>query len=62
MCTLGFLPIGMVFPEGSEISVTEMEFNRATEVGIPQLCFLLDENYAWLPHHIEGESQKTKLT
>jgi hypothetical protein len=32
-------------PKGSEISITEMEYNRATEKGIPKLIFLMDRNH-----------------
>jgi len=38
-------------PDGSEISVTEMEYNRAVERKIPRLLFLMDEEH---PVTVEG--------
>src|SRR3712207_2051507 len=32
-------------PPGSEISVTEMEYNRAVERGIPRLIFLMHDDH-----------------
>ena len=34
-------------PIGSDISITEMEFNRATENGIPCFCFFVAEDFEW---------------
>lgn len=48
-------------PIGSEISITEMEFNQARSLKIPCLCFLVDENFQWTADHIEGEPGKSKL-
>src|SRR5689334_17008423 len=36
-------------PDGSAISITEMEFNRATERKIERLCFLIDDTYTEWP-------------
>jgi hypothetical protein len=49
-------------PEGSEISITEMEFDRASKNGIPRLCFLIDESYPWTPQYIDSEPNKNKLS
>lgn len=48
-------------PEGSDISITEIEFNRARANGIECLCFMVDENTPWLVSHIEDEPGRTKL-
>src|SRR4051794_9607382 len=42
-------------PEEYNISITEMEFNRATENAIPRLCFLVDERMDWPTQYIEEE-------
>jgi hypothetical protein len=48
-------------PAGSDLSITEMEFDRATARGIPRLCFLIDESTPWPPEHIEQEPGQAKL-
>ncbi len=48
-------------PVGSDISITEMEFDRATANGIQRLCFLVDPKAAWQPDFIEGNPGKRKL-
>jgi O-acetyl-ADP-ribose deacetylase (regulator of RNase III) len=48
-------------PEGQDISITEMEFNRAGERNIPRLCFLIDDNHPWSPQFIEDGAGKEKL-
>ena len=34
-------------PDASQISITEAEFNRATELRRPTFCFLVDPDYPW---------------
>lgn len=49
-------------PEGSNISITEMEYVHAKNLGRPIYCFLLDdENQPWLAKWIEDEPGKSKL-
>lgn len=48
-------------PEGSAKSITEQEFELALERGIPTLCFLVDEDYAWVPAHIDAGSAHDRL-
>jgi len=48
-------------PIGSEISITEIEYNRAKENRIPRLCFIVDEKIPWNPEYIEDEPGKSKL-
>lgn len=48
-------------PKGSEISITEMEFNKASELQIPRFCFLVDESIEWPVKYVEGDPGKTKL-
>ena len=40
-------------PDGSEISLTEMEYQRALERGLPVLIFVVDPDFPWLPSQIE---------
>jgi hypothetical protein len=48
-------------PKGSDLSITEQEFDRASALHIPSLCYLLDRTYAWPPAQIEDGVQKQKL-
>lgn len=49
-------------PDGSDISITEMEYLHAKEKGKEIYCFLLDEeNQGWLTKWIEDEPGKSKL-
>lgn len=48
-------------PEGSNISITEMEFERATKKGLTRLCFMVDQSEPWPPEYIEDEPGKSKL-
>jgi hypothetical protein len=49
-------------PEGSDISITEMEYVHAKKLGKQIYCFLLDEeNQPWLNKWIEDEPGKSKL-
>lgn len=48
-------------PQNSEISITEMEFNWATERGIPRLCFLVDPAMEWLGEVEQGAAQEKLL-
>src|SRR5689334_12356797 len=40
-------------PEGYDISITEMEYNRAAERGIPRLIFLMDKDHPVKPTDVE---------
>ncbi len=40
-------------PEGSDISITEMEFDRARQLGLKMLCYVVDENHPWPPKYVE---------
>jgi len=49
-------------PDGSDISITEMEYAHAKKLGKEIYCFLLDdENQPWLKKWIEGDPGKSKL-
>jgi tetratricopeptide (TPR) repeat protein len=49
-------------PEGADISITEMEYVHAKELGRPIYCFLLDEeNQPWLQKWVEDKPGKSKL-
>src|ERR1035438_5314854 len=34
-------------PKGSGLSITEQEFDRASQLRIPSLCYLVDSKYPW---------------
>lgn len=44
--------------DGYDKSVTELEFERAAERGIDQLCFLVDPTYPWPPDLIDYENMQ----
>ncbi|MET0646325.1 MAG: DUF4062 domain-containing protein, partial [Pyrinomonadaceae bacterium] len=48
-------------PEGSDISITEMEYNRAVERGIPRLIFLMRDDYLVKPSDVEKGEGARKL-
>jgi len=48
-------------PAGSDISITEMEFNRATTRNLPRFCFFVEESYPWKPEVVEDEPGKSNL-
>jgi hypothetical protein len=48
-------------PKGYTISITEMEYNRAVERGIPRLIFLMDEEHDVKPADVEKGDGAVKL-
>ena len=48
-------------PEGSDISMVEMEFEVATRRGIPRLIFILDDEVPVAPEHIDTGQAAEKL-
>jgi tetratricopeptide (TPR) repeat protein len=48
-------------PENHEESITELEYRKAIECGIPTLIFLLDEHVPWLPKFVDGGSSRERL-
>jgi hypothetical protein len=44
--------------EGYDKSVTEIEFDYATELKLPRLCFLVDPSYPWPPEFIDHENRQ----
>lgn len=47
-------------PEGKDISITEQEFDHAQKLGRPIFGFIVNEDHAWPPKHIEHD-KKAKL-
>jgi CheY-like chemotaxis protein len=47
-------------PPGLDISIVEQEFDHAIRDKMV-FCFVLDENYPWLPRYIEGEPGRSRL-
>jgi hypothetical protein len=48
-------------PDGSELSIVELEFNAAVESGIPRFCFVIDDRHAVSPRHVETGEGAEKL-
>ena len=48
-------------PEGQATSITEQEFDFARSKSKPVFCFLIDDEQAWPPKHIDGEPSGTAL-
>jgi hypothetical protein len=48
-------------PDGHDISVTEMEYDRAAERGIPRLIFFMHEEHPVLPKDVETGPGAAKL-
>lgn len=48
-------------PEGSDLSITELEFDHAKKHHKPIFCFVVDENHPWPPQMIEESPAKSKL-
>lgn len=49
-------------PKGHKISVTEMEYNRAVERGIPRLIFIMDEDHPVTISQVEIEAAHNLTT
>ena len=48
-------------PEGSDLSIIELEFNAAVEAGIPRFCFVIDDRQPVSPRHVETGEGAEKL-
>src|SRR6266536_2106934 len=48
-------------PKGYDISITEMEYNRAVERGIPRLIFLMDKDHPVKPTDVETGDGAVKI-
>ncbi len=48
-------------PDGSDVSITEAEFDHAKAKGKPRFCFLIHEDHPWSPKMIEQEPGASKL-
>ena len=48
-------------PGGQSKSITEQEFDFALEKQKPTFCFVIDDEYPWLPKHVESEPGRTRL-
>lgn len=40
-------------PDGSALSISEMEYKAATDASLPRFIYIVDENQPWLPAHID---------
>ena len=48
-------------PKGCYVSITEQEFNHALKYNKPVFCYLLNDEYPWIPKYIDEEPNKSKL-
>jgi len=48
-------------PDGSDISITEQEYLNAQKLGIPCLCYFVDEDFPWIRKFIETGPAEEKL-
>ena len=48
-------------PPGYEQSITELEYRKAVECGIPTLIFLLDENVGWRDEYRDMEKAAERI-
>jgi len=48
-------------PEGSEHSITEQEYRQAIKLGLPCLCYFVDEDFPWQRKFIETGAAEEKL-
>lgn len=48
-------------PEGAAISITEQEYQHAKKLGLPCLCYFVDEDFDWKPKFIEAGAPAEKL-
>jgi hypothetical protein len=49
-------------PEGSELSITEMEYQHATNCGKPTFCYVINKSHPWPPSMMEGDPGRARLT
>ncbi|MCE7904981.1 MAG: DUF4062 domain-containing protein [Anaerolineae bacterium CFX3] len=47
-------------PDGSEISITEQEYNHAKTLGMPVLCFVVNEDHPWSIKMVEKDASKAE--
>lgn len=48
-------------PRDSDLSITEQEFDRASQLRIPSLCYLVDSKYPWRRALIDDGDQRDRL-
>jgi CheY-like chemotaxis protein len=48
-------------PSGSQISITEQEFDFAASRGKDMFCFVVDDKQPWLPSHMDEEPARSRL-
>jgi hypothetical protein len=41
-------------PEGLDISISEREYEAATEANLPRFIYLVDDNHPWVPSYIDA--------
>src|SRR5690242_6540 len=47
-------------PDGSDISISEIEYRAASQAALPRFIYIIDENERVLPAHIDNEENSKK--
>jgi CheY-like chemotaxis protein len=48
-------------PSGAEQSITEMELDFALKIKLPIFCYVIDEEFPWMPRFIDLDPMRSKL-
>lgn len=48
-------------PDGSQISISEMEYKAASDALLPRFIYIVDDNLPWLPAHIDAGPSRDSL-
>src|SRR5262245_34235929 len=48
-------------PDGSQISITEAEYQQAISNSIPVFAYLIDNDYPWLPKYVDQGKPANQL-
>jgi Domain of unknown function (DUF4062) len=48
-------------PEGSEVSISELEYKTAVENSLPKFIYIIDESQPWIPGLMDEGAKKKKL-
>lgn len=48
-------------PDGSPISISEMEYKAASDASLPRFVYIVDDDHPWLPAHIDAGKARDLL-
>src|SRR5258708_21152410 len=49
-------------PDGSDVSISELEYRAASEASLPRFIYIVDDNQPWVPAHIDAGPKADKLS